>query len=261
MISYFRKIRRSLLSPRPSSSQDGRVAPFSFRAGRYLLYAAGEIILVVFGILIALQVNNWNEKSKQKRQVETYALGIISDLEEDIEAVKFSKLQAQRDVLVIDSLLNYTRHLEIEDASNLILYMLSKHTSYRPHLWHRAALEEAKSSGVLRYFRDENLINKILAYESLTQHLDIDNENDLTRAQLAVEKMRGVVNENYTNSAELLSIHLDHAQDTVYMIDFGHTPSYQKALAEDHQALSDLEAAESAARSPSCAPIELTRKR
>ncbi|WP_115460898.1 DUF6090 family protein [Winogradskyella aurantiaca] len=47
MIKFFRKIRQNLLS-------EGKT-------GKYLKYAIGEIILVVFGILIALQINNWNE--------------------------------------------------------------------------------------------------------------------------------------------------------------------------------------------------------
>jgi hypothetical protein len=55
MISFFRKIRQKLLSQN--------------KVTRYLVYALGEIILVVIGILIALQVNNWNEGRKQ-RQVE-----------------------------------------------------------------------------------------------------------------------------------------------------------------------------------------------
>jgi hypothetical protein len=41
-------------------------------AGRYMRYACGEIVLVVIGILIALQINNWNEKRKEtisKRQL------------------------------------------------------------------------------------------------------------------------------------------------------------------------------------------------
>ena len=47
---------------------------------RYLLYASGEIILVVLGILIALQVNNWNIAQKQ-REVELNILrGIRSDI-------------------------------------------------------------------------------------------------------------------------------------------------------------------------------------
>ena len=50
MIKFFRKIRQKLLSENKFS--------------KYLLYAIGEIILVVIGILIALQINNWNENRK-----------------------------------------------------------------------------------------------------------------------------------------------------------------------------------------------------
>ena len=50
MIKFFRHIRRSLLNEN--------------RMGKYFKYAIGEILLVVIGILIALQINNWNEHRK-----------------------------------------------------------------------------------------------------------------------------------------------------------------------------------------------------
>ena len=53
MITFFRIIRQKLLTEN--------------KFGKYLLYAIGEILLVVIGILIALQVNNWNEESKLKK--------------------------------------------------------------------------------------------------------------------------------------------------------------------------------------------------
>ncbi len=56
MIKLFRKIRQNLLTENKFS--------------KYLLYAIGEIVLVVIGILIALQINNWNESNKlHKREL------------------------------------------------------------------------------------------------------------------------------------------------------------------------------------------------
>ena len=52
MIKFFRHIRRSLI-------QENKM-------GKYFKYAIGEIILVVIGILIALQINNWNESKKEE---------------------------------------------------------------------------------------------------------------------------------------------------------------------------------------------------
>lgn len=53
MIRLFRKIRHQLLAEEKYSI--------------YLLYAGGEIVLVVMGILLALQIDNWNQKSKSRQ--------------------------------------------------------------------------------------------------------------------------------------------------------------------------------------------------
>ncbi len=54
MLKFFRRIRQRLL-------KEGQLST-------YLLYAIGEILLVVIGILIALQINNWNEERKAKKE-------------------------------------------------------------------------------------------------------------------------------------------------------------------------------------------------
>ncbi len=58
MLKFFRKIRQKLI-------EEDNIR-------KYLLYAIGEIILVVIGILIALQVNNWNEKRKANQLASYY---------------------------------------------------------------------------------------------------------------------------------------------------------------------------------------------
>ncbi|MBK8548404.1 MAG: hypothetical protein IPL63_13850 [Saprospiraceae bacterium] len=69
MIKFFRTLRQQLLSD----------SKFS----KYLVYALGEIILVVIGILIALQINNWNESQKSKQQEQIILNNILKDLESD----------------------------------------------------------------------------------------------------------------------------------------------------------------------------------
>tara|TARA_R110002033_G_C3806243_1_gene231685 strand:- start:74 stop:793 length:720 start_codon:yes stop_codon:yes gene_type:complete len=69
MIKFFRKIRQNLLS-------EGKT-------GKYLKYAIGEIVLVVIGILIALQINNWNENQKAKSYERKMLLEVIEDLKSD----------------------------------------------------------------------------------------------------------------------------------------------------------------------------------
>ena len=59
---------------------------------RYLLYAIGEIVLVVIGILIALQINNWNEEQKIIRE----EIGILNNL---LESLYSAKEQSNSDIL------------------------------------------------------------------------------------------------------------------------------------------------------------------
>ena len=70
MIKFFRNIRQTLIMENKTS--------------KYLKYAIGEIVLVVVGILIALQINNWNEQRKEDKMGLQFLKGIQSDLEKDI---------------------------------------------------------------------------------------------------------------------------------------------------------------------------------
>jgi len=74
MIKFFRNIRKQLLD-------EGKT-------GKYFKYAIGEIVLVVIGILIALQINNWNEHRKTNQALKIALSNIINDLQSDHKKLK-----------------------------------------------------------------------------------------------------------------------------------------------------------------------------
>ena len=84
MVKFFRKIRQQLL-------QENRFS-------KYLLYAIGEIVLVVIGILIALQIDNWNENRKLEAKTQNYYKQILEDLQKDktFAAQTITKFELQR---------------------------------------------------------------------------------------------------------------------------------------------------------------------
>ena len=77
MIKFFRKIRQNLIKENKIS--------------KYLMYALGEIILVIIGILFALQINNWNEENKTEQELQSSMVSMIEELNENINFLNKEK--------------------------------------------------------------------------------------------------------------------------------------------------------------------------
>ncbi|MBT8375687.1 MAG: hypothetical protein KJO22_02340, partial [Bacteroidia bacterium] len=75
MIKFFRKIRYNLMEQN--------------KTGKYFKYAIGEIVLVVIGILIALQINNWNQKRLERIEEKLILTNLKEDFEEAITEFEF----------------------------------------------------------------------------------------------------------------------------------------------------------------------------
>ncbi|WP_235898262.1 DUF6090 family protein [Winogradskyella ouciana] len=127
MIKFFRKIRYNLMSEN--------------KTGKYLKYAIGEIILVVIGILIALQINNWNEDRKVKK-LETQ---IYKELKSDL-------VQTKNDIEKVIS-----EHKKILKSTQQLIFDISNKKSY--------------SDSIYRLFADAGddfkIIPKTSAFENL----------------------------------------------------------------------------------------------
>jgi len=190
MIKFFRKIRQKLLSEN--------------KFNKYLIYAIGEIILVVIGILIALQVNNWNTHRNKREQVAHYSKLLIEDISNDIKMIKVSQFQAMKSFKRIDSLKSYLSSTNIKDLSNTDLFVLTHDIMYKPFVWNRSTLNEMKSSEIMQYFQNDSLKNKLIKYESFTYHLDEDFKHDLSNSQKAEEKIAEILNLNNIYFSEML---------------------------------------------------------
>lgn len=183
MFRIFRVIRKDILA--------------SPRANRYLLYATGELLLVIVGILIALQINNWNEERLERNQIREYALNLSSALERDMEMLLPVDMQIRASIRQAELLANYLRDRTIDEMDNAELFFLSIHMGYRSYGWNRAALEQLKSAGGLRRMRNRDLAERISDYDALAQHLDQDYQEDEASARAIGELTKKLIDLNY----------------------------------------------------------------
>ena len=101
MIKFFRHIRQNLLS-------EGKT-------GTYFKYAIGEILLVVIGILIALQINNWNENRKTQKEIGEIYSQIVFELDNDIAELSDNLERYESMKFVFDSVVSDSRTVDLLD--------------------------------------------------------------------------------------------------------------------------------------------------
>lgn len=196
MIKFFRHIRQRLLSENKFS--------------KYLLYAIGEIFLVVIGILIALNINNWNENNKSKKDEQYVLTEVLKNLEEDAVLVDEIIIQRQKCKTAVIELQHFVNSGAIDtDSLQVHLANLLTFERYFPI---NNAYEILKSKGL--QLSNNELTTKISRYYDYEQPkmsssiLDIEvsilkvfnDPNGLFRFFSLIEKDEQIVVKNQNDS-------------------------------------------------------------
>jgi hypothetical protein len=151
MIKFFRKIRYDLMEKN--------------KTGKYFKYAIGEVILVMIGILLALQVNNWNqirrERIKESGYLERLKENILSDQKQFDLNVDFYNQVFEYGNLAI----SYSNGEGLGTTSNWEVLVAFFHASQIwPIIPTTSTYDELKSSGELSLIQSDNLRNSLSYY-------------------------------------------------------------------------------------------------
>jgi hypothetical protein len=177
MLKFFRKIRQQLLAE----------SKFS----KYLIYALGEIVLVVIGILIAVQINDWNED----RKAGIRELKVLKNLKEDIrhnasrlkEVYSYDSLICERNKTLL-RILQEPRS-EYHDSLQVYFGTISRYDVFAPR---RMAYEALKSEGLELISNEELRSAIILLYDESyllnTLVLDMRREIHITSNTLLTKR-------------------------------------------------------------------------
>jgi hypothetical protein len=143
MLKYFKRIRAQLLNENILGRKARKTGNPTSPVTRYLFYAFGEIILVVVGILIALQINNWNENKKTEAKIISSLVALRNDLIQDtllitesrpfvIQQYKFNeslRARVAKPKATVDTLIQIMRHEFNPNWSIQIMYNTNAYNS------------------------------------------------------------------------------------------------------------------------------------
>lgn len=162
MIKFFRKIRQKLLSENKFS--------------KYLLYAVGEIILVVIGILIALQINNNNEIRKQQDQELHYLKNLKTDLEMNIEHIDDYIETRKHTIASANAILEHFEGKPISDYEAFSANTINVYT-WRKFFQINNTFQELMNSGNLALISNDSIKDIYLNMETLYKVMKDEEEH------------------------------------------------------------------------------------
>lgn len=151
MIKFFRHIRKQLIA--------------GGQTRKYLKYALGEVILVMIGILLALQVNNWNEKRKLRQTQSIYLKGLKQNLLDSRKELDRVIEESMVTVSALNNLVNEVRksdtQMSHQDIDSLLMYGMS-YTKFQSR---QGVIDELISSGQVSIIDNDYLRSEIASWD------------------------------------------------------------------------------------------------
>ncbi len=150
MLHFFHLIRRKLIEEK--------------NMRKYLLYSLGEILLVMIGILLALQVNTWSQNVNNKKEEAFYYEKLKENLRQDTTNINTSLVQINRVVGTVDQIIEEFETKDSETLEGDIAYALIAVVSFTPET---STWENLKSTGKINIITQQAVIDSLTSYHNI----------------------------------------------------------------------------------------------
>lgn len=192
MINFFRKIRKQSMDLNKTAN--------------YLKYAIGEIVLVVIGILLALQINDWNENRMNREKEADILKQLLNEYSNNLNQL-ISKIDIRNDVTYsVPSLLEYRKIAKDEiniDSVNLHISRLLTRATFDPEL---GVTNELINSEKLYLITNSELRTKLTAFTSNLSELI---EEELATLNLVEDRFTPYLIEHYQIGPSMMASLID----------------------------------------------------
>ena len=208
MLLILKRLKRSILS----SNQ--------FR--KYLLYALGEMVLVIMGILIALQIDNWNTEKKQEASLRSYLSSIAGNISSDLQVVNQIRRAREKSYELSyreRSFIGRKRTFEIAEIA-FASYALSEASKLHFFNANPSGYEALKSSGTLGRLQGRDIEGLLHDYYHTVSRIGHQEQSHNENVRLlwlqAVTAMSNELESFEFESPEILMAHRFEALQPVY---------------------------------------------
>ena len=153
MIKFFRKIRYDLMEKNKTS--------------KYLKYAIGEIILVVIGILIALQINNWNEEQKLRKEEAKLIQSFTNEIESNLIILE---TEIKNNQTIIQLSTKFLKANDDEQKNKIpVAYLLSA-LGYNSNKTEKSILDEILNTNTRTLISNDSLLIQLKSLKSAFEY-------------------------------------------------------------------------------------------
>lgn len=167
MAKIFRRIRQTLLTEN--------------KVSKYLIYAVGEIILVVVGILIALEIDNRSEQIKMETKELAFLNRLLVDLKNDQEYLELVRIRKDNKVEAANTIIKFSFNGNNDSIMHIIPYYLQL-TSWQAVIPNQNTFNELISSGSLNILSNDSIKNGLLQldrnYKALIDWEEVVKQDD-----------------------------------------------------------------------------------
>ncbi|MBP6558274.1 MAG: hypothetical protein KA213_07895 [Flavobacterium sp.] len=167
----------------------------------YLKYAFGEIVLVVLGILIALQINNWNEDRKQQIIIDNYYSKIIAEVESVNKLIEYN---AEYTETANNDLMFCIKYMEQHrtDSTNVFINKIKKLTDCDSQTLYFPVINEFISKGFISAVNNTKIKDYIDKFIYVQDQAKI---SDLERTAFCVNQLQPFIQKNINYSDIMVS--------------------------------------------------------
>ncbi|WP_300567755.1 hypothetical protein [Flavobacterium sp.] len=152
-----------------------------------------EFFLIFLAIFLGFFAENIRESVIEHHRSKEFALSLVKDLQNDTISINTYRKSSATYIATADSLLNLgKKSLVNRNSAKFSFYTRFMYWTV-PHSWNRATFEQIKNSGSLRYFKNYQLLEKIMKYDALVNEIEGEFQNHQTRGNILLNQINKVI--------------------------------------------------------------------